>query len=133
MSASLILLYCIAAAAFLIYVPLFAISIGRFQVGYDYNNPRALFDKLPPFARRATWAHQNAFEVFPIFAAAVLMVLVTDRTSNLAVNLGLAFLVFRVLHIGFYIANLAFPRSFAWVGAMTCIAGLMGISFRLLG
>jgi uncharacterized MAPEG superfamily protein len=132
MSASLVLLWSIAVAAFLIYVPFVAVSIGRFQVGYDYHAPRALFEKLPPYARRANWAHQNALEVFPIFAAAVLMVLVTERTSNLAANLAVAYLVCRLLHGAFYIADIPVARSLAWVGGMACIAGLVAISLALL-
>jgi len=32
-----------------------------------------MFDKLPPYAQRATWAHQNSFEAFIMILAAALM------------------------------------------------------------
>jgi uncharacterized MAPEG superfamily protein len=132
MPASQLLLLSIVAAAALIYVPFLAVSIGRFQVGYDYNAPRSLFEKLPDYSKRAAWAHQNSFEVFPIFAAAVLTVLVSDHASNLAATLAVAFLAFRLVYSAFYIANLGLFRSFAWAGGMACIAGLFGISLGWL-
>lgn len=76
-----ILLYCIAAAAVLIYLPFLVVGYARVQVGYDIAAPRALFDKLPAYAQRATWAHQNSFETFMTFAAAALMAYVTGVNS----------------------------------------------------
>jgi hypothetical protein len=95
---SAILLYCIAAAAALIYLPFMVVGYARVSVGYDMGAPRAMFDKLPPYAQRATWAHQNSFETFMIFAAAALMAYVTgsefvfsnrlcDRVRNCPITL----------------------------------------------
>jgi len=58
--AEAIFLYCIAAAALLIYLP-FCLWFARVRVGFDLAAPRAMFDKLPLYAQRATWAHQNSF------------------------------------------------------------------------
>lgn len=66
-------LYSIAAAAVLIYLPFLVVAYGRAQVGYDRGAPRAMFDRLPDYAKRATWAHQNSFETFTIYAAAASM------------------------------------------------------------
>ncbi|NJK28581.1 MAG: MAPEG family protein, partial [Coleofasciculaceae cyanobacterium SM2_3_26] len=77
LSPSAILLDAIAAAAVTIYVPFLAVAYGRFQVGYDTAAPRALFDKLPPYAQRASWAHQNSFEAFIVFTPAALMAYIT--------------------------------------------------------
>ena len=68
-----IFLYAIAAAAVLIYLPFLVVGYARMRVGYDTSAPRAMFDKLPPYAQRATWAHQNSFEAFMVFVAAALM------------------------------------------------------------
>lgn len=106
-----IYLYCIAAAAGLIYLPFLAVGYARFQVGYDIAAPRAMFDKLPPYAQRATWAHQNSFETFMIFAVAALMAYVTGVDSNLATGAAIAFVIARVLFSVFYIANIPIGRS----------------------
>jgi len=68
-----IFLYCIAAAAVLIYLPFFMVGYARVSVGYDMSAPRAIFDKLLPYAQRATWARQNSVETFMIFAIAPLI------------------------------------------------------------
>ncbi|MGA7953985.1 MAG: MAPEG family protein [Gloeobacterales cyanobacterium] len=128
-----VLLYSIAAAALLIYFPYLFVVLGRFQVGYDMSAPRALFDKLPAYAQRATWAHQNSFEVFMFFAAAALMVYVTETGSSYTTNLALAFLAARLAYSLCYIVNIPLVRSLMWAGSMACIAGLMTASFSTLG
>ena len=60
---SAVLLYSIAAAAMLIYLPFVLVAYARASLGYEaLSNPRTVFDKLPTYAQRATWAHQNSFE-----------------------------------------------------------------------
>ncbi|MBE9007738.1 MAPEG family protein [Fortiea sp. LEGE XX443] len=106
-----IFLYCIAAAAVLIYLPFLVVGYARASVGYDVSAPRAMFDKLPPYAQRATWAHQNSFEAFMIFAAAALMAYVTHVNSSFAVVAAIAFVVARLLYSIFYILNIPLLRS----------------------
>jgi len=108
---SAILLYCIAAAAVLIYVPFLVVGYARMSVGYDTRAPRAMFDKLPAYAQRATWAHQNSFETFMIFAAAALMAYVTGQNSSLATGAAIAFVIARSLYSVFYILNIPVGRS----------------------
>jgi|SRR4028119_722812 uncharacterized MAPEG superfamily protein len=108
---SAILLYCIAAAAALIYLPFLVVGYARMSVGYDIGAPRAMFDKLPPYAQRATWAHQNSFETFMIFAAAALMAYVTGQNSSLAAGAAIAFVIARLLYSVFYIFNIPLARS----------------------
>ncbi len=108
---SAILLDCIVVAAVLIYAPFLVVAYGRMQVGYDVSRPRAMFEKLPPYAQRATWAHQNAFETFMLFAAAALMAYVTGQTSVLAAGAAIAFVVARSFYPVFYILNVPIGRS----------------------
>lgn len=114
LSASSIFLYCIAAAAGLIYLPFLPVSYARLRVGFDIAAPRAMFDKLPPYAQRATWAHQNSFEAFMIFTAAALMAYVTHLDSSTAVGAAIAFVVARLLYSVFYITNVPLARSLMW-------------------
>ncbi len=115
-----IFLYSIAAAAVLIYLPFLVVGYARMLVGYDQSAPRAMFDKLPPYAQRATWAHQNSFEGFMIFAAAALMAYVTGVNSPIAVIAAIAFVAARLLYSIFYILNIPLMRSLMFaVGSLS--------------
>jgi uncharacterized MAPEG superfamily protein len=125
---SVILLYCIVAAAALIYLPFLVVASGRVQVGYDLSAPRAMFDKLPPYAQRATWAHQNSFEAFMIFTAAALMAYVTGQNSSLAVGAAIAFVIARSLYSVFYILDIPLARSLMFAIGTACSATLFVLS-----
>jgi uncharacterized MAPEG superfamily protein len=115
-----IFLYSIAAAAVLIYLPFLVVGYGRMRVGYDQSAPRAMFDKLPDYAQRATWAHQNSFEGFMIFAAAALMAYVTGVNSPIAAVAAIAFVAARLLYSMFYILNIPLMRSLMFaVGSLS--------------
>lgn len=106
-----IFLYSIVAAVVLIYLPFLVVSYARFRIGYDLYAPRTMFDKLPPYAQRATWAHQNSFESFMVFTAAALMAYVTGVNSPLAAVAAIAFNMARLLYSIFYILNIPLVRS----------------------
>lgn len=109
---STILLYSIAAAVLLVYLPFLLVAYARVQIGYEaLATPRAQFDKLPPYAQRATWAHQNSFEAFMLFATAALMAYVTGVNSSTAAVAAIAFVVARLLYSVFYILNIPLLRS----------------------
>jgi uncharacterized MAPEG superfamily protein len=105
------LLYAIAIAALLIYVPFMAVGYARFRVGYDMSSPRAMLDKLPPFAQRATWAHENAFEAFIQFSAAAFMAYITGLDSSVAIGAAIAHVSARLLYPVFYILDIPLLRS----------------------
>lgn len=105
------LLYAIVGAVGLTYFPYLFVATGRFQVGYDLSAPRAMFDKLPPYAQRATWAHQNCFEALMIFTAAALMAYATGVESDWAKIAAIAFLVSRFFFSLFYIFDVPALRS----------------------
>ncbi len=133
LSASTTLLYCIAAAAALVYLPFLAVAYGRVQVGYDASAPRMLFDKLPAYAQRATWAHQNSFESFSIFSIAALMAYVTQPMSSWVVVAAIAYVIARFFYSVFYILNVSIGRSLMFGVGSASIATLMGLSLFALG
>lgn len=106
-----ILLYSVVGATILIYLPFLVVGYARAQVGYDPAAPRAAFDRLPPYAQRATWAHQNSFEAFTIYAPAALMAYVTGVDVALGMWAAIAFLVARLFYSIFYILNIPLLRS----------------------
>ena len=123
-----VLLYSIVGAVILTYAPFLAVGFARFQLGYDQSAPRAMFDKLPDYAKRATWAHQNCFEALTIFTAAALMAYVTGVESSWAFIAAIAFLVSRLFYSVFYILNIPILRSLMF--AVGSISGyvLFGLS-----
>ncbi|MFM1799702.1 MAG: hypothetical protein RLZZ117_1980, partial [Cyanobacteriota bacterium] len=42
----------------------------------DLAAPRAMFERLPAWGKRANWAHQNTFEAFTLHAPACLLALI---------------------------------------------------------
>jgi uncharacterized MAPEG superfamily protein len=127
-TAPTVFLVSIVAAAVLIYIPYLAVAYGRFQIGFDMAAPRAQFDKLPPYAQRANWAHQNTLEAFPIFAAAALMAYVTGVNSQIAEIAAITFVVARFLYSGFYIANIPLGRSSMFAIGNLCAGTLFVLS-----
>jgi uncharacterized MAPEG superfamily protein len=125
---SRILLYCVAAGVVLIYLPFSVVGYARLSVGYDMGAPRAMFDKLPDYAKRATWAHENTFEAFTIFAPAALMAYVTGQNSSLAIGAAIAFVVVRFLYSLFYIFNIPLARSLMFAIGALCSTTLYVLS-----
>lgn len=124
-----IFLYCIAIAAVLVYLPFLLVAYARVTFGPEaLATPRAVVDKLPPYAQRATWAHQNAFEAFTLFAPAALMAYVTKVDSTLAAGAAIAFLIARLLHSVFYILNIPLARALMFAIGSLSIATLIIVS-----
>jgi uncharacterized MAPEG superfamily protein len=123
-----LLLASIVAAALLIYFPYGIIAYARAKVGMDFSAPRALFDKLPDYGKRATWAHQNSFETFPLYTAAALMAYVTGVESPIAGGAAIAFVIARFLFSVFYILNIPPGRSLMFGVGSAATFTLFGLS-----
>lgn len=120
LSVAAFLLYSVVGATILIYLPFLVVGYARAQIGYDRSAPRAGFDRLPPYAQRATWAHQNSFEAFTIYAPAALMAYVTGVDVPLAMWGAIAFLVARFFYSIFYILNIPLLRSLTFgIGSLS--------------
>ncbi len=128
LSVSVILLYSIVGAVILVYVPFLVVAWGRLQTEYDQSAPRAMFDKLPAFAQRATWAHQNSFEALTIYGLAALMAYATGVESDWAKIAAIAFLVARLLYSVFYILNVPIGRSLMFALGSLCGWTLFALS-----
>ena len=116
----LMLLGSIFGAVILPYAPFLVVGWGRLQAGYDQSAPRAMFDKLPAYAQRATWAHQNSFEALTIYGLFALMAYATGVESDWAKTAVLAFLAARLLYSVFYIADIPLLRSLMFaVGSLS--------------
>jgi uncharacterized MAPEG superfamily protein len=127
---SAMLLISIVAAAGLVYVPFLAVGLARATVGYDTNAPRAMLEQLPDWGKRATWAHQNAWESFSLYTAAALMAYVSGADSAAIRWAVVAYLVARLLFPLFYMIGLAPLRSLMFGVGTISIVTLMWTSIR---
>jgi uncharacterized MAPEG superfamily protein len=128
LSVDLILLSSIFGAVILAYAPFLVVAWGRLKIGYDQSAPRAMFEQLPDYAKRATWAHQNSFEALTIYGLAALMAYATRVESTWATIAAIAFLVARLLYSVFYILNFPIGRSLMFAIGSLCGWTLFGLS-----
>ncbi|MGF1541166.1 MAG: MAPEG family protein [Pleurocapsa sp.] len=128
LSVSAVLLYSVVGAVILVYAPFFVVGLARAKVGYDTSAPRGMFDRLPPYGQRATWAHQNGFEALIIYTAAALMAYVTGVDSDWAKIAAIAFLVARSFYSVFYILDLPILRSLMFAVGSLCGWTLFALS-----
>lgn len=110
--------WCVLIAALLPYVP-----FGLAQRSLDPNTPRTRVPQLQGLAARAYGAHANAFETFPPFAAAVIISFLAEGASATVDRLACIYIVARIAHMGFYLADRQPLRSAAFfVGLLVVVA-----------
>ena len=97
------------------------LTIGRIKAGYSMKNmsaPRALFDELPDFGKRAVWCHQNCWESISIHAPACLLCLITLPESNLTIIAAWVHPLLRFFYIGAYVFNIPSARGLLWASGI---------------
>lgn len=111
-------LWCVLIAALM---PFLFTAIAKFS-GPRYNNykPREFLEKLDGMQKRSYWAQLNSFEVFPIFAVAVVVALLTGAESAYVDQLAVIFIVSRLLYGAAYLLNWAAIRSLLWMVGIVC-------------
>jgi uncharacterized MAPEG superfamily protein len=113
---------CVLAAALL---PILAVGYAKAAGGrYDNADPRAVATGYQGKARRAYAAHQNGFEVFPFFAAAVIVAEMRGA-GGVAVNgLALAFIGARVGYTLAYVNDVPSLRSILWTAGFAATVAI---------
>lgn len=124
------LLICVVIAAVGVYLPFLLVGVARFQMGYDMSAPRTMTAKMPPYAQRANWAHQNSFESLTLFAPAAIMAYVTGQDSTIALGAAIAYVIARLLYSVFYILDIPLLRSAMFAVGSTSIFTLFFLSCR---
>jgi uncharacterized MAPEG superfamily protein len=109
-------------------------SQANFQIE-DLAAPRAMFERLPAWGKRASWAHQNCFEAFTLHAPAALLCLLAGVASPAAIAAAWIHPALRLLYIGAYVTNIPPLRALCWAGGITCtgILYLEGVRQVLVG
>ena len=120
-----IALWCVLAAGLMPYV---ADSISKAGGKADHHDPRAWTAQQQGYRRRAHAASLNAFEGFPLFAAAVIIAHLLRGPQAAANALALGFIACRILHLLFYVSDRPSLRSTVFGLGMLCVIGLFVIS-----
>lgn len=90
----------------------------------DNYQPRDFLNRLQGAAARADAAQKNSFEIFPAFAAAVIIAVLQEGDPTVINLLATLFIVSRIVYIYCYIRNRASLRSAVWAVGLLCIVGL---------
>jgi uncharacterized MAPEG superfamily protein len=98
-------------------MPVLTVGVAKWGPRLDNNNPRDWAQTLDGYRRRAYAAHQNSFEAFPFFAAAVLAAMLTAVPAGQLDVLALVFVAARIGYTVCYIQDWATPRSLLWIVA----------------
>jgi uncharacterized MAPEG superfamily protein len=100
-----------------------ALAMARQPGGYDNREPRRQQAALGGWGRRALAAHQNGFEAFPAFAAAVIIAHLAGADPIWSTRLAFVFLASRAVYIPLYLSDLAIVRSLVWtLGFLATVA-----------
>ena len=105
-------------------------SMSRFRAFGPSQNHRTRDwqAELTGWRRRAHWAQQNSFEVFPVFAAAVLTFALRVPEAAIATPIGVAlawaFIVLRIVFGVCYIKSWARARSIVFYISMGLVTAL---------
>lgn len=116
--------WCILVAAALPY--LWVVIAKASGEKFDNQNPRGWLARQDnPRSIRANAAQLNAFEAFPPFAASVVLAQLAGVAHENIALLAIIFVIARILHGGFYIANSDKLRSLVWAVGFLCVMALL--------
>ncbi len=116
---------CVLLAGLLPYV---AAGIAKSGRGYDNRLPRRWLEAQTGYRQRAHHAQLNAFEAFPLFAASIVLSALASVSPVLVNVLASVFIVARVFHLAFYLADKPQLRSTAWVIGIACPIALLALA-----
>jgi uncharacterized MAPEG superfamily protein len=87
---------------------------------YDNGNPRDPRFFASGLRMRSLGAHQNGFEAFPLFAAAVILAEMRAVPQGTVDLLAVAFVVVRVVYVLLYLGDRPSLRSMVWWVGFAC-------------
>ncbi len=100
---------------------------------YDNRDVRGWQARLSGLPHRATAAHLNSFEAFPLFATAVLAAFLTGADAQRVMQLSLAFVGLRLAYGVIYLLNIAALRSLVWFAGMACVVSIWLAAIAAVG
>lgn len=118
--------WCVLIAGILPYGLIFIAKAGA--KGFDNRAPRDWYGRAEGYRQRAVWAQQNSYEIFPLFAAAVIIAHLGGATQAWIDALAIAFVASRIAFGACYIADLHLARSLVWTLGFGCCVALFIIA-----
>ena len=118
---SIVFAWSLTLSVLVVLVSTIPLTIGRIKAGYTIDNmsaPRALFEELSDFGKRATWCHQNCWESISLHAPACLLCLITLPHSNISLIAAWMHPLLRFLYIGAYVFNIPIARGLIWASGI---------------
>jgi uncharacterized MAPEG superfamily protein len=109
--------WCVLIAALFPYA---VVGMAKAGGGYDNREPRNPEIYATERRRRAHAAHQNSFEAFPFFAAAVFIASLTIDVGQIHVvdAMAVTWVVLRIVYVACYLGDRASLRSIIWILAL---------------
>ena len=119
--------WCVFFAALLHVLTKFPVSSAQYRQpeGYDNSNPRDQIMRIAGWGRRASAAHQNQIEAFPLFASGVIIAHLGGTDPATADAMAVAWIVARLAYWALYLADRSTARSTVWMAGY-------GLSLALL-
>ena len=109
-------------------LPYLTVGGAKAQPAYDNSKPRDSLATLAGWRARANWAHQNHFEAFAPFAAAVILAEISHASQSRIDALAVAFVAVRVAYTAAYLGNAASVRTLIWMAGLACVVWLFVLS-----
>lgn len=108
-----------------VFIPFIMALYAKFRAGFtptDNHNPREFLSKISGVSARANAAQQNSYEIFPVFAAAVIIAHLTGNASQSTIDTwAILFVISRIIFCLCYIFDKALLRSLVWGFGLLCI------------
>lgn len=112
----------------LIFLPYFFTGLAKAKPGFDNSKPREFLESLEGWRKRSHWVQLNSYEIFPPFAASLIIAHQLKAPQNMIDMLALSFLILRLLYGFFYLFDKPIFRTLSWLASLACIVGLFMIS-----
>lgn len=104
-----------------------SVARSRREGGYDNHHPREWLARQTGWRARANAAQANSFEALPFYIGAVIIAHQHGAFQTRLDLLAFLFVVLRLFYILFYVADMATPRSVAWIAAFAVNVSLLFI------
>ena len=107
---------CVFLSFIFIYASKVPVAVAMAQTKNGYNNrvPRSQQANLKGWGARALAGHNNSFESFVGFSAAMLFTHLSDVDARLMADLGLVYIASRFFYHALYILDWHLARSLVW-------------------
>jgi len=112
----------------LMLLPIVCSGLAKTGGRFDNSLPRAWLEGQTGWRQRADWAQRNHYEVFPPFAAAVIVAALAHAPQRWADALAVAFVLVRIAYTTAYVLDRPSIRSALWSLGLLCVLALFAIS-----